>query len=83
MLLLLTVSLYLEKDDVCLSVFTLLAIISGFLRTPRNHENSSCQVTSLPLGARVAREGWAMSLLKAHAGAAGHLAGEGWSPFAA
>ena len=73
MLLLLAVLFYLEKDDVCLSVFTLLAIISGFPRTPRNHENSSCQARSMPLGASVAREDLAVSLLKAHAGATGHL----------
>lgn len=82
MLLLLTVSFYLVKDSVCLSIFTLCAIISGFLRT-RNRENSSCQAKSMPLGVSVAREGLALSLLKAHAGAAGHLAGERQSLFAA
>lgn len=50
----------------------------------RNDENSSCQAKSLPLGASVAKEDLAVSLLKAHAGAAGHLfAGERWNPFAA
>lgn len=76
MLLLLTVSFYLEKGDVCLSVFTLLAIISGFPRTPGNHENSSCQARSMLLGASVVREDLAVSFLKAHAGAAVHLTGE-------
>lgn len=86
MLLLLTVSFYLVKDDVCLSVFTLCAIISGFLRTPRNRENSSCQAKAMPLGVSVAREGLALSLFQdwhQHAGAASHLAGERQSLFAA